>query len=302
MTASGPGQTPESPAGGSQALLTALRSILGSRHVLTGARRTERYRKGFRSGEGEALAVAFPGSLLDYWRVLKAAVEADAIIIFQAANTGLTEGSSPKGSYDRPVLIINTLRLDKIHLLRNGEQALALPGATLFALTRLLKPLGREPHSVIGSSSIGATVVGGICNNSGGALTKRGPAYTEMALYARRTADGALRLVNHLGLALGDTPEEILGALDRGELGAEQAAAAELHCSDPTYDARVRDVDADSPARYNANPTLLRETAGCAGKLAVFAVRVDTFPADVDPKLFYIGSETTETLTTLRRR
>ncbi|MEM9726897.1 MAG: D-lactate dehydrogenase, partial [Pseudomonadota bacterium] len=47
---------------------------------------------------------------------------------------------------------------------------------------------------------------------------------------------------------------------------------------------------------------LLRETAGCAGKLAVFAVRVDTFPADVDPKLFYIGSETTETLTTLRRR
>jgi D-lactate dehydrogenase len=53
---------------------------------------------------------------------------------------------------------------------------------------------------VIGSSCIGASVIGGICNNSGGSLVQRGPAYTEMSLYARIDENGKLTLVNHLGL------------------------------------------------------------------------------------------------------
>jgi D-lactate dehydrogenase len=56
-------------------------------------------------------------------------------------------------------------------------------------------------------SCIGASVLGGICNNSGGALVRRGPAYTELTLYARVNAAGRLELVNHLGIALGDDPE-----------------------------------------------------------------------------------------------
>jgi FAD/FMN-containing dehydrogenase len=43
-------------------------------------------------------------------------------------------------------------------------------------LERALKPIGREPHSVFGSTCIGASVVGGICNNSEGTLIRRGPA------------------------------------------------------------------------------------------------------------------------------
>ena len=36
----------------------------------------------------------------------------DIIIIMQAANTGLTGGSTPFGDdYDRPILIINTRRI-----------------------------------------------------------------------------------------------------------------------------------------------------------------------------------------------
>jgi D-lactate dehydrogenase len=62
----------------------------------------------------------------------------------------------------------------------------------------LLKPLGRQPHSVIGSSCIGASIVGGVCNNSGGALLQRGPCYTEPSLFAQLQADGSLELVNHL--------------------------------------------------------------------------------------------------------
>ena len=81
----------------------------------------------------------------------------------QAANTGLTGGSTPDGrDYDREIVIISTLRITKIRLIDEGRQVICLAGATLFELERTLKPLGREPHSVIGSSCIGASVMGGM--------------------------------------------------------------------------------------------------------------------------------------------
>ena len=176
-----------------KAFLNELARQVGHSHLLTDPAKTARYRKGFRSGQGDALAVVFPGSLLELWRVLKACVSADKIILMQAANTGLTEGSTPNGNdYDRDIVIISTLRLDKLHVLGKGEQVLAYPGTTLYSLEKALKPLGREPHSVIGSSCIGASVIGGICNNSGGSLVQRGPAYTEMSLFARINEDGKL--------------------------------------------------------------------------------------------------------------
>lgn len=70
-------------------------ALVGPSHLLTDPAKTQRYRKGFRSGQGEALAVVFPGTLLELWRVLNACVDADKIILMQAANTGLTEGSTP---------------------------------------------------------------------------------------------------------------------------------------------------------------------------------------------------------------
>ena len=98
--------------------LADLARLVGPSHLLTDPAKTQRYRKGFRSGQGEALAVVFPGTLLELWRVLNACVDADKIILMQAANTGLTEGSTPNGNdYDREIVIISTLRLDKLHLL-----------------------------------------------------------------------------------------------------------------------------------------------------------------------------------------
>lgn len=282
-------------------LIRELQAIVGRRHCLTGERRTARYRKGFRSGEGAALAVVIPGSLLDMWRVLQQLVAAEVIIIMQAANTGLTEGSTPKGSYDRPVVIVSTLRLDAIHVLEGGRQIVSLPGGTLFRLEKLLAAQGRQAHSVIGSSCIGASIVGGVCNNSGGSLVRHGPVYTELALFAQRGHDGVLRLVNHLGIDLGETPEDILGRLDRGEI--DPAAVSQgLRASDDGYAARVRDVDADTPARFNADPRGLYEASGSAGKVAVFAVRLDTFPRDAETRIYYIGTNDTAALAGLRRR
>src|SRR5690606_766192 len=103
--------------------------------------------------------------LVAFWRALEACVAARAVVIVQAANTGLTGGSTPfDEDYDRPVVIISPTAIAGIHLIDGGRQVVCLPGATLNRLEALLKPLGREPHSVIGSSCIGASVMGGICN------------------------------------------------------------------------------------------------------------------------------------------
>jgi len=282
------------------ALVSSLRRIVGRRHVLTGERATERFRKGYRSGEGAALAVVRPGTPLELWRVLQACVTADKIVIMQAANTGLTEGSTPKGRYDRDAVVINTLRIDAIHPVDGGRQVVGLAGSTLFKLEKLLAPLGRQPHSVIGSSCIGASVVGGVCNNSGGSLVERGPSYTELALYAQVTAEGRLELVNHLGLDLGRTPEDMLTRLASGDFGAD-TGQTNRKASDTEYATRVRDVDAGTPARFNADTRRLYEASGCAGKLAVFAVRLDTYPMNAAEKVFYIGTNDTGDLTDLRR-
>ncbi|CNC83304.1 D-lactate dehydrogenase [Yersinia frederiksenii] len=285
-----------------QTLLTQLRHIVGARYLLTGERQTERYRTGFRSGAGSALAVVFPSTLLQQWQLLQACVAADTIVIMQAANTGLTEGSTPSGDdYDRPIVILNTLRLNQIQLLNDGKQVIGFPGSTLNQLEKRLKPYDREPHSVIGSSCIGASVVGGICNNSGGSLVQRGPAYTEMALFAQIDAQGELQLINHLGINLGNTPEEILQRLERGKYRASDIDQGMQQASDHEYATRVRDIDASTPSRFNADPRRLFEASGCAGKLAVFAVRLDTFPSEKQQQVFYIGTNQTQVLTQLRR-
>jgi len=150
----------------SHTLVQQLAEIVGEANIATNPRKTEYYRSGFRSGSGTALAVVFPQTLLHLWRVLQACVDANTIIIMQAAKTGLTEGSTPSGNdYDREVVVINTLAMDDLVLLNGGEQVLSFPGATLHKLEKLLK---RAPHSVIGSSCLGASIVGGVANNSGG--------------------------------------------------------------------------------------------------------------------------------------
>lgn len=285
-----------------ETLLGQLRGVVGAAHVLTGDAATRRFRKGHRTGEGPVLAVVRPGSLLQLWQVLQAAVAAGRIVILQAANTGLTGGSTPDGAgYDREIVLVSTLRIAGVQVIGGGAQVVCLPGATLDQLERTLAPLGREPHSVIGSSCIGASVLGGICNNSGGALVRRGPAYTELALYAQVRDDGTLALVNHLGIALGDTPEQILTRLERGDyteadIDHDSGRAA----SDTRYAGDVRAVDADTPARFNADPSRLFEASGSAGRLCLFAVRLDTF-AKEPSTVFYLGSNAPDDLTDVRR-
>ncbi|GAA4528902.1 D-lactate dehydrogenase [Brachybacterium paraconglomeratum] len=286
--------------GGSEAL-EAFTQIMGRKHVLTSARATAPYATGDRFGAGEVLAVLRPGSLVDMWRALQVCVDHDLIVITQAANTGLTGGSGPGDQdYDRDIVILSTLRIDQIHLLHDAREAICLPGSTLFALEETLAQHGREPHSVIGSTSIGATVVGGIANNSGGTQIRKGPAYTEQAIFARVDEHGKIQLVNHLGIDLGSDPTHILDRLQRGEWEAADVTPPPPDSTGTAYADHVRQL-AGTPARFNADPTFLHEASGCAGKLMVFAVRTRTFPLEKDKATFYIGTDRPADLEGLRR-
>jgi D-lactate dehydrogenase len=285
-----------------EAFLAELRSVVGKAHVLTSPDRTRRYRTGFRAGAGPALAVVRPGSLLELWHVLKGCTAESKVMILQASNTGLTGGSTPVVSgYDRDAVIINTLRISRVYPIDGGGQVICLAGTTLQQLEAALVPFGREPHSVLGSTCFGASVVGGVCNNSGGASVQRGPAYTEMTLFAQVLETGELKLVNHLGVRLSGNPEQALVNLERGVFECEPLASPRRG-SDDSYIPRIRDINSHQPTRYNEDTHRLFEASGCAGKVAVFAVRIDTFPKAKQTRLFYIGTNRPEVLTRLRRQ
>ena len=166
-------------------LLADFTAVVGADNVLTKPSQQHAYVQGMIDSDHEntvttspVVAVVRPKSLVALWRVINICALADVIIIAQAANTGLTGGSTPYGNYDRAVVVISMQSLAGIHILNEATEIIAMPAATLQQLESKLAPLGREPHSVLGSSCVGASVIGGICNSSGGMLVQRGPAYT----------------------------------------------------------------------------------------------------------------------------
>lgn len=283
-------------------IINELKLISGDKYVITSKWGKEPFSKGWRYGEGETLSVVKPGTLLEIWKVLQKCVEHNVIVIMQAANTGLTGGSTPFGNdYDRSIVIINTLRINSIQIIENGKQIIALPGSSLYDLENKLKPLGKEPHSVIGSTSIGASIVGGVCNNSGGSLVHRGPAYTEFALYAKVNKDDKLELVNELDINLGSNPEEILLNLENNNYTNSDILKSKKLGSDDKYSEIVRGIDQNTAARFNADNRLLHSASGSAGKIAVFALRLDTYKAPKKSKVFYVGSNNQDDFWKIRR-
>ena len=283
-------------------VINEFESFIGKKFVITNKWHKQPFINGWRYGSGDALVVLKPGNLLELWRILELCVSNDFIIIMQAANTGLTGGSTPYGNdYDRPVIIINTLRINDIQIINNAKQIIALSGSTLYDLEKKLKPFNRDPHSVIGSTSIGASIVGGICNNSGGSLVQRGPAYTELALYAKLNKDGCLELINDLGINLGENPETILRNIQNKNYKQEDIIYDDKLASDDKYSEIVRGIDETTPARYNSDKRLLYGASGSSGKLVVFAVRLDTYPKPRRNKVFYLGTNNPDVFWKIRR-
>jgi D-lactate dehydrogenase len=220
----------------------------------------------------------------------------------QAANTGLTGGSTPNGNdYDRQIIIINTTRINDVQVINNGKQVIGLAGSTLYDLEKKLEKYGRDPHSVIGSTSIGASIVGGVCNNSGGSLVQRGPAFTQLALYARINKKGELELINELDLELGNNPDEILENLENRNYTKNNILNSYKLASDDKYSEIVREINSSTPARFNSDKRLLYKASGSAGKVAVFAVRLDTYPKPKRNQVFYLGTNDVNVFWKIRR-
>ena len=51
-------------------LIQQFNNIVGVKRVLTKLTQTAYYRSGFRSGNGAALAVVFPNSILEQWKLI----------------------------------------------------------------------------------------------------------------------------------------------------------------------------------------------------------------------------------------
>lgn len=121
-------------------------------------------------------------------------------------------------------------------------------------------------------------------------------------MFAQINEHGQLVLVNHLDVELGNAPEEILTNLQNGHFDKKELPDSGKLASDREYIARVKDVDASTPSRFNADKRRLYEASGCAGKLAVFAVRLDTYPIAAKEQTFYIGTNSVSELAQLRRQ
>ncbi len=283
-------------------IISEIKKISGSKYIITEDWRKQPYSKGWRYGKGNAFAVVKPGTLIEIWKILELCVKEDIIIIMQAANTGLTGGSTPYGDdYERPVIVLNTMRIDDIHIIKDGKQIIGLTGSTLYNLEKKLKPYKREPHSIIGSTSIGASIIGGICNNAGGSLVQRGPSYTQMALYAKINKNGKLELVNELDINLGSSPEEILSNLQNKNYKKSDIKNTGKLGSDDKYSEIIRKINEDTPSRFNSDSRLLYGASGSAGKLAVFAVRLDTYRSPKENKVFYVGTNDPDVFWKIRR-
>lgn len=291
----------QAASGSQQQALDALTAILGNDNVLTAEHATMPYSKGYRFGGGPLFAVLKPTTLVQMWKALQVCVDHNLMVIPQASNTGLTGGSGPGfQDYDRPIVLMSTHHINQVHLINDAHEAISLAGTTLIQLTDALTPRGREPHSVIGSTSIGASVIGGIANNSGGSQIRKGPAFTREAIFARVTDEGKVELVNHLGISLGDDPEVALDKLQRGDWSPADVTPAPEDTSETEYAEHLRKIE-PTPARYNSNPKYLFEASGSAGKILIFAVRTRTYPLEKNPTTFYIGTHTPQELEGIRR-
>ena len=65
---------------------------------------------------------------------------------------------------------------------------------------------------------------------------------------------------------------------------------------------RIRNLEGGLPNRFNADPRRLFELSGSAGKVAAFAVRVDTYLLPKKEKVFFIGTDQPDDLTKLRQQ
>ncbi|GKY92571.1 hypothetical protein MPSEU_000227300 [Mayamaea pseudoterrestris] len=318
------------------ALPEKLALIAGADNVIDGrtfSTRTLPFLRGARLGLGSALCIVTPRNLAEVPELVQAIVDANCVIVTQGQNTGLTGGSVPRehdltsaASSHRPTVVLSMKHLDRIFPIDNGDRVVCLAGAGLASLQQFLDTYfpDRESHSILGSTFLNPTTAAGVALGSGGTQMRKGPAYTERALYLKVTTnkwqENVVEVVNTLG---------IKGLQDR-ELPADRARRMDgvpyrldvwsqwmtkgfdrsmkyslaedpdlKAASDVDYKERLCRHDSHIN-RYNAD-TRGPELNRSEGKVIILATVHDTFLKPKETKMFWLGFDTLETALAFRR-
>ena len=281
--------------------------------------------KGARLGQGSALAVCRPGTLQEAVDALRACVAADAIVIPQGANTGLTGGSVPRDDTHRSAVVLNMRRMNKIHEIEeeggekgddggNGAGAvkmLCLAGAGIHDLSVRAKSIGRESHSILGSTFLNPTVAAGVSLGSGGSQIRKGPVYTERCLWCKVTEDGKVELFNTTGFEA-PTEEELLRMIEEGAVGrpASSSSSSSSSSSFPPASDAVRycqdlcdhsQEQETKVSRFNADTRGI-DPVRSEGKVLILASVHDTFPVPRAVRNVWVSCDSLETAQKLKKK
>jgi D-lactate dehydrogenase (quinone) len=301
-----------------QELYTKLRRIVGKNNLFEGGEEnthTTKFLKGARLGHGKALAIVQPTKLTQVEAVVKAVVDAGCVVLVQGSNTGLTGGSVPRETDDeRPTVIVSMKHFDTAFPIDDGKRMVCLAGMGLASLKRLVSENfpDRESHSILGSTFLNPTTAAGVAFGSGGTQCRKGPAWTERALYLKVVPDkygkNVIKIVNRLGIEGFDSKEgefeselkmnsgilhqlDLHVALVKGEPDKSMKKSNTTYGREPAHDTHYKEnickLDG-TVSRYNA------DTKGCEcnrseGKVLILASVHDTFQAPTKDKTYWLS-------------
>ena len=284
--------------------------------------------KGARLGRGKALAIVQPESIADAVKALEVVVEADCVVIPQGQNTGLTGGSVPRDDDSRPTVIINMRKLDTMFPIDDGKKVVCLAGSGIATLASNLSAWGfddRESHSTLGSTFLNPSTAAGVSLGSGGTQLRKGPAYTDRALYAKvsqnKWGKRVVEIINTLGIEgiedsdfpnnsgsvveqLDIYAHDIKTGYDRPMATSSDSADGKAKASDRDYPSIVCECGDDhkgsAVSRYNAD-TKGKDCNRSEGKVLILATVHDTFSRAREQKSFWISCQDFETAQAFRK-
>lgn len=310
-------------------LFRTLKRIVGRANILDGREEnseTAKYLKGARLGKGSALFVVKPQKLKEVVEVIQAVVDANCVVLVQGSNTGLTGGSVPRVQADRrPTVVVSMKAFDTIFPIDKGERVVCLAGVGLATLSNFVEEhFNRESHSILGSTFLNPTTAAGVSLGSGGTQMRKGPAYTERALYLKVVPDkfgkSVVSIVNTLGIEDLDSEEGefkshlqhdgIIRTLDKyvssikaghhSRMKQSNKTYGQKPASDMNYKERLCQID-KKVNRYNAD-TNGAECNRSEGKVLILASVHDTFPKPTATKTFWMSFDSFKTALEFRRR
>lgn len=176
----------------------------------------------------------------------------------------------------------------------------------------------RESHSVLGSTFLNPTTAAGVAFGSGGTQCRKGPAYTERALYLKITTnkwqEKVVEVVNDLnikGMEERELPpgrarkqmDSIAYRIDTWGRWIKEGYERDMkfsadnctrHASDVGYAKKLCRHNSKSVSRCNAD-TSGPDPCRSEGKVIILATVHDTFPKPASTKTFWLGFDSFET-------